>query len=95
VRGTSRDGPIGGPVDSFRGNYVALVYAKGALFFHALRLRMGDETFNQFLQNYYGGYRYGEASGPGMLEVAEATCNCDLQPLYDEWVHQPTVSTVP
>jgi hypothetical protein len=95
ARNSGRDGPLGGHVSSFQGNYVALVYAKGALFFHALRVQMGDEAFYRFLQNYYERYRYQTASGPAMLDVAQETCGCDLQPLYDAWVNSAAPVTVP
>jgi aminopeptidase N len=86
VRNTASDGPIGGSVGSFHGNYVSLVYAKGALFFHALRQQIGEEAFAQFLRDYYATYRYDEATGPAMLTQAEQACACDLQPFYDDWV---------
>jgi aminopeptidase N len=95
ARNGGRDGPLGGHVSTFEGNYVALVYAKGALFFHALRVQMGDETFYRFLQNYYERYRYQTASGPAMLDVAQEACGCDLQPLYDAWVNSAAPVTVP
>jgi aminopeptidase N len=87
LRNANRDGPVGGPVDSFGGNYFPLVYMKGALFFHAMRQQMGEEAFFGFLQNYYASYRYEEPTGPDMLRVAQETCGCDLQPLYDAWIH--------
>ncbi len=95
ARNAGRDGVVNRPTGSFRGNYVALVYAKSALFFQALRQRMGDETFFAFLQNYYATYRYREASGPDMLAVAQATCGCDLQPLYDAWINSDGEVEVP
>jgi len=83
------------PNAAFQGNYVALVYAKSALFFHALRRRMGDETFYAFLQRYYDTYRYGEATGSDMLDTAEATCGCELQALYDAWITSAVPVEVP
>lgn len=95
ARKSGRDGPAGGAVGSFDGNYVALVYAKGALFFHALRLHLGDELFFRSLQNYYAAYRYKEARGIDMLNQAQHTCDCDLQPLYDDWINTGRPVAIP
>jgi hypothetical protein len=95
ARNAGNDGVVNRPNAAFQGNYVALVYAKSALFFHALRQRMGDETFYAFLQRYYETYRYGEATGSDMLATAEATCGCDLQALYDAWITSAVPVDVP
>jgi hypothetical protein len=95
VRNAGRDGPVGGNVDSFQGNYFGLVYAKGALFFHALRQQMGDELFFRFLSDYYATYRYDEASGLDLLNTAQASCQCDVQPLYDAWINCTAPVSVP
>lgn len=95
ARSAGRDDAIGGSVDAYGGNYLAIVYAKAALFFHALRLHMGDEAFFQFLREYYATYRYQEASGEDMLRIAEGACRCNLQPLYNAWVNEGTSVDVP
>jgi aminopeptidase N len=74
---------------------VALVYAKGALFFHALRQQIGEEAFNRFLRSYYTTYRYDEATGMDMLNQAQIACECDLQPLYRDWITTVAPVTVP
>lgn len=86
ARQAGRDGVIDRPIAQFSGNYVTLVYAKTALFFQALRNRLGDDVFYSFLKSYYGTYRYGNATGRGMIGVAQQTCNCDLQAFYNEWI---------
>jgi hypothetical protein len=30
-----------------------------------------------------------------MLDVAQETCNCDLQPLYDDWIVEAAPVEVP
>ena len=42
--------------------YTNTVYDRGALTFHALRLRVGDEVFFQILRTYTERFRYGNAS---------------------------------
>lgn len=95
ARNAGNDGVINQPTGAFRGNYVALVYAKSALFFHALRQQLGDETFYAFLQRYYTTYRYTEATSPDLLATAEATCACDLQAFYDAWINSAEPVAVP
>jgi len=84
------DLPIGRSVKSYAsgGDYAAIVYGKGALFFDALRQELGDETFFAFLHNYYTKYRYGFATAADFQAVAEETCSCDLKALFDLWVYE-------
>jgi len=80
--------PIGLPVASYASadEYFAIVYAKGALFFDALRRRLGDDLFFAFLHNYYAEYRYGFASSADFEASAEETCACDLSQMFNLWV---------
>jgi hypothetical protein len=82
--------PIGRPVSSYAsgGDYAAIVYGKGALFFDALRQELGDKTFFAFLRNYYTNYRYGFATAADFQATAEETCACDLKALFDLWVYE-------
>ena len=80
--------PIGLPVASYptASEYAAIVYAKGALFFAALRQKLSDPVFFAFLHDYYQRYKYGFAASAGFEATAEATCKCDLQPMFNQWV---------
>lgn len=82
--------PIGLPVGDYASadDYAVFVYWKGALFFDALRRELGDRRFGEFMKAYYRQYLYGFASGSGLQEVAEQTCSCDLQDLFDLWVYE-------
>jgi hypothetical protein len=71
------------------------VYYKGALFFDALRRELGDPVFFEFLQMYFQRYRYGFASSQEFQDVAEETCGCDLDPLFELWVYQGGELPVP
>src|SRR5690606_30881133 len=76
--------PIGLPAADYPGSdYYALVYGKGPLFFDALRRQLGDDTFFAFLRAYYDEYRYGFATTDGFQQVAEATCACELDAMFD------------
>jgi len=82
--------PIGLPVGEYasENEYALIVYAKGALFFDALRRQLGDEVFFRFLQEYFGDYRYGFAEPADFARAAESACRCDLDPVFDLWVEQ-------
>lgn len=81
--------PIGRGVGAYQGtDYSTFVYLKGALFYQALRQRLGDEVFFDFLQRFYQEYRYGVAGADDFQSSAEATCSCELDSLFDDWVYQ-------
>jgi aminopeptidase N len=82
-----RDQPVGQPVRAFsEGDYGAVVYSKGPLFFQSLRDQMGDAAFLAFLQAYFKAYRYRVATPERLLTTAEEACRCNLQPVYERWI---------
>ncbi|NTU82800.1 MAG: M1 family metallopeptidase [Chloroflexales bacterium] len=85
-RQRGRDAPLATPPSGLRGNYVPVIYAKGALFFHSLRGQIGEAAFSRFLKGYYADGRYREVAGPDLLRAAEAACGCQLDQLYADWV---------
>lgn len=95
VRAAGRDGPVAQPNARFRGSYFALVYAKGALFFQALREQIGDQAFDAFLHDYYGTHRYGIVTRAELLGSAEAACSCELDSLYHDWIETATAVDIP
>ncbi len=79
--------PIGMPAGEYDGReYGAIVYGRGPLFFEALAEEMGEETFHDFLRDYYQQNKWGVATGVSMKALAEEHCGCDLSPLFAEWV---------
>jgi hypothetical protein len=82
-----RDQRVGQPVRAFsESDYGAVVYAKGPLFFDALRKSMGDRAFHTFLRAYLEAYRYRIATPEALLSTAERACGCDVRPIYEEWI---------
>lgn len=82
------DKDIAQPVEAFSNReelYSPVVYTKGGLFFHALRERLGDETFFRAIRSYYEQNRYELASPQALLGTFEQTCNCNLDRLYTDW----------
>jgi len=87
VAGTENDDLISRPVAAYaESDYGTIVYNKGPLFFHALRQRVGDETFFAFLQTYFDSYRYRTASGSDLLAVIDQVSGQDLGDLYQQWL---------
>ena len=82
--------PIGLPLGEYasENDYAVFVYLKGALFFDALRNRLSESGFREFLQTYFADQRYGFGSAEAFQKTAEATCACDLTNLFDLWVYQ-------
>ncbi len=80
--------PIGLGVGEYPdpGSYAVFVYWKGALFLDALRGEIGPEAFGRFLKDYYAAFRYGFAAASDFQRVAEASCACQLDGLFDLWV---------
>jgi hypothetical protein len=68
-------------------NYSAIIYDKGALFFHKLRETIGDQAFFDALRYYHADNRYGIATAIDLLESFEATSGLDLDPIFYEWLY--------
>lgn len=82
------DIPIGMPVADYQGSeYGAIVYGRGALFFAALRDEMGTEAFDAFLREYTASLSWEIASPEYLQSLAEQTCACELDALFEEWVY--------
>ncbi|MFZ2489449.1 MAG: M1 family metallopeptidase [Anaerolineae bacterium] len=85
--------PIGASVAAYAdggeyaGTYVAIIYGRGALFFEALSEAMGEATFTAFLREYVQRKAWGISSTADFRALAEQQCDCDLGPLFTEWVY--------
>lgn len=82
------DIPIGLPAGEYEGaEYGAIVYGRGPLFIQALAEAMGQDTFDEFYRDYYQTHKWGIGTGEGFKQLAERHCQCDLTPLFEEWVY--------
>ncbi len=80
--------PVGLPVREYTDvQYSGIVYGRGALFFVALRDEMGIETFDAFMKSYVTKNAWGISTPEGLQASAEAECDCNLTPLFKEWVY--------
>lgn len=71
------------------------IYLRGAWTLHALRLTVGDDDFFEILQTYYDRYKYGNASIPDFIEVAEEVSGEDLTDFFDGWLYEAEVPVIP
>lgn len=82
------DIPIGLPVAAYSGTeYGAIIYGRGPLFFAELAAQMGETNFNDFLHDYTTIHKWGIATTDSLKQMAEAHCNCDLTPLFVDWIY--------
>jgi aminopeptidase N len=71
------------------------VYLRGGLTLHALRLKVGDDTFFRILQTYTARYRYGNAGTADFIAVAQEVSGQDLQAFFDSWLYAKAVPDIP
>ncbi|MCB0063018.1 MAG: M1 family metallopeptidase [Caldilineaceae bacterium] len=69
--------------------YETVIYAKGALFYDAVRQSLGDRRFNNFLRDYLADHRYGIVTTRDWLQAIHALNTPEIEVLYEEWVHHP------
>jgi hypothetical protein len=82
---------IDGPVDQAASamttaNYELLAYAKAALFFDALRNRLGNEMYTQVMREYVETYRWQIVTPQHLFGLAQTLSDVDLNPLAEEWL---------
>jgi aminopeptidase N len=75
--------------------FTKTVYHRGALIFHALRMRVGDEVFFRILQTYTERFRYGNASSADFVGVTEEVSGQDLDEFFDLWLYDKKVPAIP
>lgn len=66
--------------------YGGIVYSGGALFFHAVRARMGDDAFFRSLVRYRDEFRWRIASGDDVLAILAAESPVTLGDLFRVWL---------
>jgi heat shock protein HslJ/predicted transcriptional regulator len=75
--------------------YCTGVYNRTALAMHALRLRVGDETFFAILRAYLDRYGGGSAGSDDFVALAEEVSGADLQEFFQAWLKDPLIPDIP
>jgi len=80
--------PIGKAAAEYHGpEYSAIVYGRGPIFLQELADKMGQEIFDAFLLDYAQTYQWQVSTTADFKQLAEEHCQCDLTPLFEEWVY--------
>ncbi len=78
------------PLREFRYRYnrtaQAIGYGKGALVFHMLRQRLGDELFNAGLRLFYEKHLFSYASWDDLRRAFEKVSNSKLESFFRQWI---------
>jgi hypothetical protein len=83
--------PIGKPVAAYTPEeYGAVIYGKGPLLLHDIEDQIGSEAMLNFLSAMYQHYQWQNIDTQEMEQGLEASCSCDLQPLFSEWIGPTT-----
>lgn len=67
----------------------AVGYGKSLMFFHMLRLALGDEKFIQGLRDFYREYRFRLASFDDLRRSFEKASGKDLGAEFEQWITRP------
>lgn len=89
AKNQGQDRAVMGPVADFsEGQYGAIVYGKGPLFFNALRQEVGDEIYFKIMQTYFAEYKYKIARPDDLFAVIEQVSDRDVGPLVETWLQK-------
>ena len=72
-----------------------LIYIRGALTLHALRLHVGDDAFFDTLRLYVSRFQYDNATTQDFIDVAEEVSRMDLDEFFDSWLHSTELPAIP
>lgn len=71
------------------------VYERGAWVLHALRLRIGDERFRQFLRTYFIRFKDGVVSTEDFIALANEVSEQDLTNFLQAWIYDENMPPIP
>jgi hypothetical protein len=93
------DAPVTEPMSYFLErnripSYSPVVYAKGGLFYEALREMIGDEAFFKALQFYYASHWFSIATTSELLTAFQIATTAHLDSFYQNWLYLPVIATL-
>ncbi len=78
------------PLTKFRSRHSssteAIGYGKSLMFFHMLRLELGDDAFRRGIREFYKQYKFSSATFTSIRTSFEHVSGRDLQPEFEQWV---------
>ncbi|MEZ4708571.1 MAG: M1 family metallopeptidase [Caldilineaceae bacterium] len=72
-----------------------VVYERGALTLHALRMKVGDDPFFEILQSYAERFAYGNATTADFIAVSEEISGQELDDLFNAWLYEDPLPDIP
>ncbi len=72
----------------------AIVYNKGAMVLHMLRLMAGDEAFFRGLQRFYRNSRFRKVGSEDFRDAMETESGLDLGRFFERWIYGSTLPDV-
>jgi aminopeptidase N len=81
-----------GPTELFS---PSIVYERGALTLHALRLTVGDEAFFTILRTWTNRFHNGNATTEDFIALAEEVSGEQLDDFFDAWLFTPALPEMP
>ena len=91
-RRPARQGKADSPADLFS---PSIVYERGALTLHALRLRVGDEAFFTILRAWTDRFHNGNATTEDFIALAEEMSGEQLDEFFRAWLFEPALPALP
>jgi aminopeptidase N len=86
---TGRDFPLTEFLSRHNPATEAIGYGKSLMFFHMLRLELGDDVFVAGLREFYRNYKFRLATFDDIEKSLEAASGKALQSEFDQWVRRP------
>jgi hypothetical protein len=78
--------PIGLPASAYEPRqYSPIIYGRAPIFIKELEELMGAEVFGELLGSYIDAYRWKIVNTQDFLSLAEQTCRCELDDLFNEY----------
>ena len=71
------------------------VYERGAWVLHALRLKIGDDLFWEFLRTYYARFKDGAVTTADFIATANEVSGEDLTEFLNTWLYDETMPPIP
>lgn len=71
------------------------VYERGAWVLHALRLKIGDELFWEFLRTYYARFKDGVVTTDDFIATANEVSGQDLTEFLNAWLYDVEMPPIP
>ncbi len=72
-----------------------VIYLRGGLTLHALRLTVGDDAFFDTLRTYTSRYADGNATTQDFIDVSEEVSGQPLDVLFEAWLYEPELPDIP